>query len=371
MNRRVAVLRGRDANPFELQNYQPLVPKWDLSLIAAVNGAYSIDSLGLPTACLRDLADQRVARRLLGDRSGRLLRLEKAIAGSAIVHSAETFLPISEQAAELRSKHGFKLVLTCWENIPFLYEDAPALARRKQAVRESTDLFIAVTERAREALLLERVPAERIVVQPMGVDHDVFRPCPGHSGLRPEWNIPDGFRVVLYSGRLIREKGILDLLRAIAKVPHAILVIAGSGPEQPRLDFAARSLAVESRVRFTGGIPYGQMADAYAAADVFCLPSLATPYWEEQFGMVLVEAMASGVPIITTTTGSIPEVVGDAAVLVPAYTPDALSQAIACVLKDSPRRSALIDHGLQRASDRYDARKVAEAIGRAYAAALS
>ena len=362
----MAVLRGEHANPFELQSFRPLLGSWDLFAVGAADGSHDLDSLQMPLVRLRHYGRGRLARRVLGDRSSRLLGLRKAVSGCAIVHSAETFLPISEQAAQLRSRQGFKLVLTCWENIPFLYEEGPILARRKSVVREAADLFLAVTERAREALLLEGVPEDRIVTQPVGVDRGFFRPSARDPAIRERWGVADDSNVVLYCGRLVREKGVLDLVRAVATVPEAVVVIAGSGPEQTRLDLAVRALGLDGRVRFVGPLPYGRMSEAYAAADVFCLPSVSTPYWQEQFGMVLVEAMASGVPIVTTSTGSIPEVVGPAAMLVPDYSPDALAEAIGALLGDPDRRHALGELGLQRVADRYDAQKVAAAIGSTY-----
>jgi glycosyltransferase involved in cell wall biosynthesis len=308
---------------------------------------------------------------VLGDRSSRLLGLERVLAGCAIVHSAETFLPISEQAAKVRARRQFKLVLTCWENIPFLHEDDPLIIDRKRVVRDATDLFLAVTESAREALLLENVPSDRIAVQPVGLDRDVFRPTERDRSLLDRLRVPDGWSTVLYCGRLIREKGVVDLVRAAAKVPRTVLVLVGEGPERTRLEAAARAQGTSDRLRFVGAVDYGEMSRLYASADVFCLPSVPTPYWQEQFGMVLVEAMACGTPVVTTATGSIPEVVGDAAVLVPAYAPDQLAAALASLLADAPRRAALAEAGLQRVAERYDATQVANAIGDLYASLLT
>jgi starch synthase len=368
---RVAVLRGEWLNPFELQNYVPLVGTYDVFGIGARDGYYQLRSPRLPIVRLHSLGRSRVARRVLGDRSARLFGLERVLAGCAVVHSAETFLPISEQAAKARARQQFKLVLTCWENIPFLHEDDPLIVERKAIVREATDLFLAVTDAARQALLLENVPSERIAVQPVGVDRSVFRPTERDRSLLEKWGIPDGWSTMLYCGRLIREKGVVDLVRAVARVPGTVLVLVGEGPERTRLEAVARAQGTSDRLRFVGAVDYGEMSRLYASADVFCLPSVATPYWQEQFGMVLVEAMACGTPIVTTATGSIPEVVGDAAVLVPAYAPDQLAAAVADVLADAPRRAALAEAGLQRVADRYDATQVARSIGDHYASLLT
>jgi glycosyltransferase involved in cell wall biosynthesis len=366
MTSRVAILRGESLNPFELQSYEPLLDSYELVGIGAQNGSYDLHSLRMPIVRLRPAGRGRIARQILGDRSARLLGLERTLVGCAIVHSAETFLPISEQAARARTHGQFKLALTCWENIPFLYEDDPQAAARKQVVRDATDLFLAVTEMARSALLLENVASERIVVQPVGVDRRVFRPTEPDETLHREWAVPDGWSTVLYCGRLIREKGVLDLVRAVAKLPRTVLVLVGKGSERTRLEAAARALGVDDRLRFVGAVEYSGLPRVYATSDVFCLPSVSAPYWQEQFGMVLIEAMACGAPVVTTATGSIPEVVGDAAVLVPPYAPDELAGALGELLGDRHRRAALVESGLQRVSERYDAARVAASIGEIY-----
>jgi alpha-maltose-1-phosphate synthase len=363
---RVAVLRGEWLNPFELQSYVPLVGTYDVFGIGARDGYYQLSSPRFPIVRLHSLGRSRVARRVLGDRSARLLGLERVLAGCAIVHSAETFLPISEQAAEARTRRGFKLILTCWENIPFLHDDDPLIAKRKRVVCEATDLFLAVTEAARQALLLENIPSERVVVQPVGVDRSVFRPHKRDPSVLGKWGVPDGWSTVLYCGRLIREKGVVDLVRAVAMVPRTVLVLVGEGPERTRLERAARAQGISERISFVGAAEYRDMPRLYANADVFCLPSVATPYWQEQFGMVLIEAMACGTAIVTTATGSIPEVVGNAAVLVPAYAPDQLAAALGDLLADAPRRATLAETGLQRVADRFDATKIARSIGDLY-----
>jgi glycosyltransferase involved in cell wall biosynthesis len=198
------------------------------------------------------------------------------------------------------------------------------------------------------------------------VDRRVFRPIARDESLLREWAVPDGWTTVLYCGRLIREKGVLDLVRAIARIPRSILVLAGEGPERRRLESAALAMDVHNRLRFVGRVAYSEMSRLYSAADVFCLPSVSTPYWQEQFGMVLVEAMACGVPVVTTATGSIPEVVGGAAIVVPPYAPDEIADAIAGLIGDSHHGATLVESGLQRVSERYDAARVARSMGAIY-----
>src|SRR5205823_13534559 len=97
MTPRVAIVRGEWLNPFELQSYEPLLGTYDVFGIGARDGSYELHSMRVPIVRLRRAGRGRVARRVIGDRSARLIGLERVLSGCAIVHSAETFRPISEQ----------------------------------------------------------------------------------------------------------------------------------------------------------------------------------------------------------------------------------------------------------------------------------
>ena len=352
---RVAVVRGAALNRWELQSYERLGPEFEVTAIGARNGSYAVAGLSLPVIRLRTLPSRVVGV----DRGSRLLGLERALVGYDVVHAAETFIPWTEQVAAAKARNGSKVVLTCWENIPFLHDEDPALAARKDVVRAAANLFLAVTPEARRALELEGVAPERIRVQPAGVDRALFRP------LRSDRRFGD--RVVLYVGRLIREKGLSDLVLAMRGL-GARLVLVGSGPERPRLETMAAELEVD--VVFPGPLGYDELPAAYAAADVVVLPSVPTPYWEEQFGMVLAEALACGRAIVATRSGSIPSVLGDAALLVPPCAPEALAEAIRSLLDDPGRRRMFEAAALQR-SELYDSGRVAEGLKEAYRAVLA
>ena len=88
-------------------------------------------------------------------------------------------------------------------------------------------------------------------------------------------------------------------------------MIAGSGPEKQNIERLVKELKIEQYVKLIGSFPYAEVPALYHMADAFILPSIPVHFWQEQFGMVLIEAMASGLPVISTYSGSIPEVVGD------------------------------------------------------------
>jgi len=376
----VALVRGEALNPFEMQAYEPLTDRFDLLAVGRTRAKYEVDNLSMPVTLLRSVAAHRNLLRLYrhsplrsaGDQDF-LLRLNSAVSGYDILHAAETVLPVSEQCARIAADRGRYLVLTCWETIPFRYDDQPRLAARKAMVRRQANHFIAVTGRARDALETEGVDGERISVVPAAVDCERFAPRSCDPALRRRWNVPQDAVVALYVGRMIQEKGITELILAFAgaeRPDSAYLVLVGHGDQAGRARLAAEALGVGDRVRFLPGVSYRELPNHYVSADVVVAPSLTTPYWEEQFGMVLAECMASGRPLITTRSGAIPEVVGDAAVLVEPYRTDELSAALTALLTDSEARSALGNRGRLRAEGRYAVPVVAEQLAQVYTRVL-
>jgi glycosyltransferase involved in cell wall biosynthesis len=123
--------------------------------------------------------------------------------------------------------------------------------------------------------------------------------------------------VILSAGRLVWEKGHQDVVRALALLRRdgsdARVVILGRGPEEERLRRYTSELGVSELVRFRPFTPYEEMPEVYNGAACLVLGSLPLWSWEEQFGMVLAEAMASALPVVASTSGAIPEVAGPSA----------------------------------------------------------
>jgi starch synthase len=373
----IALIRGDALNPFEMQAYAPIISRFDLLGVGRRRPRYEVDGLPMPVSLLPAVAAYRTVRGLhrrsphwLRHRTDpdRLIGLAAAVGDRDVLHAAETVLSVSEQAADLVTGTSVKLVLTCWETIPFRYDDNPVLAARKAKVRAATSLYIAVTERASVALLEEGVEPERIRVIPAAVDCQRFRPLESSPALRSDWGVPPGSLIVLYIGRLIQEKGVVELVRAFAATgdPQAHLVVIGNGDQQERIRICAQALGVADRVHIRPGLSYRLLPSVYATADIVVAPSLTTPYWEEQFGMVLAETMACGRPLVTTASGAIPEVVGDAAEVVQPYDVSGLTQALTELLSSPDRRQALSTAGRQRAETRYSVPVVAAQLAAAY-----
>jgi glycosyltransferase involved in cell wall biosynthesis len=325
---RILIVRGHLVTPWELRPWRELPERFEVSYLLTRSNRFA-EPEGLRSVAARSLRDLLPAGPLgelgagvLGDR---YLSAEDAFSGADIVHAEELSFWFAAEAAKRRRRHGFKLVQTIWETLPFLGAYRNRHARRhRELVLAETDLFLPATERAADALRLEGVEEQRMLVCAPGIDVDRFAPGSDHAS--------PGEYVIVSPGRLVWEKGHQDVLRALAALHRGIvtradrtvvkprLLIVGSGPEEHRLRAHAAELGLADAVEITS-VAYEQMPAVFASASAMVLASQASagagyhPYdiprvfWEEQFGLVLAEAMAAGLAIVTTTSGAIPEVI--------------------------------------------------------------
>ncbi len=354
---RVILLRGHSANPWDLRPWELLTDRFDVRVIATRSNAFDLGSLELPVEHVGALRD-RLPRGRVGDLAAlaagdRYFGLEEALRGADIVHAAEIGVPFSHGPALLRDQLGFKLVLTVWETIPF--GDAYRRFRGRRQRRETiprVDLFLPATERAKRMLLLEGAPSDRIEVTPPGIDTARFAPT-----------APPAEHVVASVGRLVWEKGHQDVLRAVAWLRREgrsiSALVVGAGPERERLVAHARELDLDGAVTWRTSVDYDDMPGVFASASCFVLASLPTPVWEEQFGMVLAEAAAAGLPIVAAASGAIPEVLRGHGALFPPGDWYALAQALDAIVAVPPvrvRPDELVQlYSTEAAAERYAA----------------
>lgn len=155
---------------------------------------------------------------------------------------------------------------------------------------------------------------------PLGVDIERFEPA--------EREPPTDTLRVGFVGRLIPHKGVDVLLEAVALDARLRAEIVGSGPELERLTARCRTLGIADRVTFAGHVDGGAVPGVYPRFDVLAVPSVVMPGWIEQFGRVVVEAQASGVPVVASDSGALPDVVGENGLLVEPGNPSALASAL-------------------------------------------
>ena len=303
---RVVLLRGHNANPWDLRPWERLRDEFDVQVLVTGSNRFDLEDLTLPVlrgSARRDLFPRGRFGDLATLGPGDAYRdLERHLAGADIVHSADLGVWFSGQPAALKRRLGYRLVLTVWETIPFrdTFRAARGRAYRRDALAH-TDLFLAATERARHCLLVEGADPERVDVAYPGVDVERFS--------RARVDLPSE-HVVVSPGRLVWEKGHYDVLRALATLERPPrLQLVGAGPERARLRRYAADLGLGDRVEISA-VSHGDMPTVFAEASCVVLGSLSIPLWEEQFGMVLAEALAAGVPVLASSSGAIPEVLG-------------------------------------------------------------
>ncbi|GGM08167.1 glycosyltransferase [Nakamurella endophytica] len=210
------------------------------------------------------------------------------------------------------------------------------------------------------------VPADRVRVVPCGVDVEHFTPRPAADGTGPAATDridPVGSRGrpryrLLSVGRLVGRKGVDTVIEALPALPDVELVVAGGppaadlhrDPEAVRLTRLAVRLGVADRLRLLGSVGRAELPDLYRSADVV----LACP-WYEPFGIVPLEAAASGRPVVGSAVGGLLDTVlpGVTGLLVPPRDPAALAGAVSGLLADPARREALGRAARRRAVDRY------------------
>jgi glycosyltransferase involved in cell wall biosynthesis len=354
---RIVILRGHSATPWELRPWELLAERYDVRVLATGSNPFDLGSLSLPVDRVGAVRD-RLPRGRLGDLGAlalgdRYLGLEEALSGADVVHAAELGVPYSHGPALLKERLGFRLVLTVWETIPF--GDAYRRFRGRKQRRETiphVDLFLAATDRARRGLLLEGAADERIEIVQPGVDTARFA-----SSEAP------GSHLVLSVGRLVWEKGHQDVLRAVAWLRRegrdARVLIVGAGPEEARLRAHGRDLGVDDLVEWRTSVDYTEMPAVFGRASCFVLASLPTMWWEEQFGMVLAEAAAAGLPLVAAESGAIPEVLRGTGSLFPAGDWRRLAEVLGGLLDSPPQRQRQDElvrlYSLEAAAERYAA----------------
>ncbi len=280
-----------------------------------------------------------------------------------IVHiDEEPYNAATWQALYHARRMGAKTLFFSWQNIHRRYPFPFNVGERW--VLDHVDGAIAGTESAAQVWRDKGFIRPMTVIPQFGTDPDLFRP----TANRPERPFTIG-----YVGRLVEEKGISVLLEAAAHLKFADwrLNILGSGPLLADLQAQTARLGISEKTIFQPQIPSTQIPAHYPMLDVLALPSLTRPNWKEQFGRTLVEAMASGVPVIGSDSGAIPDVIGDVGTIVSEGDAAALAAAITRLYDDQDLADGFRLAGRQRVIDHFTHAQVAAATVDVYRALLA
>jgi len=346
---KIAIVRGKFLNKYEMQFFEPLAKSFDLTAFGSLTCFH--DRFAFPVTKLLSPMDisfgRPILNRLFID-AHYLFGLENRLKGFDLVHTAETYFHYTQQCLNAKRKRYVKKVIaTVLENIPFNNEGIWGRKAFKARARKELDHMIALTNKTKDALILEGADPKKITVISHFIDTKRFVPAlPHHKKL-----------VILFAGRFEKEKGVLDFIDAARALRnHAVFRMIGDGSLAKHIPSW-----IERRK-----VSYENMPDEYRDADIFIAPSKPTPTYEEQYCTALLEAQASGLPIVTTRTGGIPENIGDAGIIVEPGDVPALTASIRSFILNKNKRIFYAKKARHRALTVHDARIGAKKLAALY-----
>ncbi|HEV8130585.1 MAG TPA: glycosyltransferase family 4 protein [Acidobacteriota bacterium] len=377
---RVALLRGPYLGPFEAQNYEPLLDRFDLHAYILPQNRFALDDCRLPiTVCRYPDAWLFAGRSLLNSWRTRVLGERYPMPGvrgivrkSDVVHTFEGWYSYTRQAARACRQYHVPLVVTHWDTIPYQGKLDPNLRREIAETYRIAARILATSDAARDALLKDGIAENKIEIQPMGVDVDRFSPGDADQELKERLGIHSDDFVFLFIGRFVAEKGIRQLAGAFrslcqqSSAARVKLLLVGSGPEEAWLRSCTESWELEQKILIAAPVPYSQLHRWYRLGNAFVYPSVPFNEVQEQFGYALVEAMSAGRAIVTTVNGGIPYVVGNAAKLVSPGDEGQLCEAMAFLWRNAAERHELGTLARRRAVNLFSTRVVSESLSRVY-----
>ncbi|UCC89365.1 MAG: glycosyltransferase family 4 protein [Anaerolineales bacterium] len=271
------------------------------------------------------------------------------------------------QAMRAARRAGARTVVFTWQNLqrryppPFRWMESYVLAR--------TDVLLTGNAEGVDVWRAKGYKGAVEVIPQFGVDPDIYsritrpsRPSKPSVLLRRSTRRPSQSELVIgYIGRLVPEKGIDVLLEAVAQLrgPWELRIL-GSGPERDRLEKMSQWLGILPRVSFDLPIPSTQLPYYYSGLDVLVLPSRTRSNWKEQFGRVLIEAMACQVVVVGARCGAIPEVIDDAGLTFAEGDSADLRAQLQRLLREAHLRLELAQKGRQRVLDHFTQSRIAE-----------
>ena len=256
-----------------------------------------------------------------------------------------------------------------WQNIHRTYP--PPFSWMERDVLRKADAAIVGNREAEQVWRAKGFTRAIHVIPQFGVDEHAFTPAPhdlpeggpdpalGHLPSPPRGATT---RFTLgYAGRLEHAKGVDLLIRAFAQLsPQTRLVIAGTGEAESALRSLAAQLGIADHIDWRGAISSTQMPTFYRSLDTLALPSRTRPNWKEQFGRVLIEAMACGIPVVGARSGEIPNVIGEAGLLFDEGDVDSLATCLRRLFEQPALRDDLIQRGRARVLDHFTMTRIAD-----------
>jgi glycosyltransferase involved in cell wall biosynthesis len=297
---------------------------------------------------------------------------------SVRVYSIDLFLLIARLKPDIILVHNepwsstsFQITLFCslfYPKIKILIHTSENQVRRypfpfcwsERFSLSKAQMVLTVTQKEGEVVLRRHKGYKgKIRYLPLSVNTDLFKPQNEEELKR---SIAQNAKIVIgYIGRLVKEKGVDLLIKATKGIDSSLLII-GDGPERQNLEYLAKG----HRVTFLSNIFHTELPRYINCLDILVLPSLTTKNWKEQFGRVLIEAMACEVAVIGSDSGEIPQVIGDAGLVFKEGDVNDLFLKLAMLIKDKNLQIELAKRGRERVMESFSWKKVEEETYKIY-----
>ncbi len=336
---KLALIKGDGWTEWEGKGWQELNDVLDTTVFInrrMQRGAYGIDrvdikKMGLP--CSNENFFLKNYFKYIKGQYKVLFGLEKKLAGFDIAQGLDLYNYYTLQAIRAKKYNpNLKVVVQIFDNIPGRFEynywpgfkTPPHYWRKKindimAEVIEKADLFLAMTEYSAEMLRFLGVEEKRIkVLSPVIIMPEKIE----KKDLFDKLQLDSNQELYLAVNRLVKEKGVYELIYGWKmyvnenKFTNKLLLIIGSGPEKTNLERLIKEWGLEKQIKIASNVPNHLVRSLYYYAVCSILGSLPTSVWQEQFGFVLAESVTCNCPVISTWSGAIPEVAGDAGILV-------------------------------------------------------
>ena len=350
---KIAIVRGDFLSAWEIPIFEPLTKHHDVTLFLGLKPVYkvpipkSFKIVNLP--CPVDLNFGKINRYLMAILNRVfidahvLFGLVWKLRGYDVAYTAETFYFFTFQCI-LAKKLGFikKVAMHVGENIAFNNEGIWGRRFLKQVAIKNTDVFICITNQAKDVLILEGADPKKIVRADPGIDLTLFNQIKDPASKRG-----DSIKLLVVS-RLVPEKGIEEILNAFKylrkKYQSLKLVVVGTGPESTKLNG-------QDDVMLYDRLSQKELVKLYNDCDIFVHYPKGSKTWIEQYGFVLIEAMACGLPVVALDKGSIKEVVGSGGLVV---NKESFQESLEKLVKDRKIRLAYSQKAIDYAKKNYN-----------------
>ena len=355
--------RHEDGVSFHFYKYSPLPSLNVFGYAAAMRADVSLRGAAYLVAPLALAQGWRVARKIARRHRATVMHGHWVVPGGITAALAAPDLPL------VISLHGSDVFVA--EKFP------PARSAARVAFARAGVVTACSDDLGRRAVALGADPS-RVEVVPYGVDVGRFRPEPGtRSAIRAQLGLADGVPLLFAAGRLVRKKGfeyLIDAMPAITGRSRAVLAIGGEGDLAGELEARATRAGARDAIRFLGNLSQDDVARYFAAADAIVVPSVRDEAGNvDGLPNVVLEALASGTPLVTTPAGGIGAVVehGATALVVPERDSSAIADAVTRVLADPELRKSLGRSARSLAASRFGWSVTAERFEGAYRRALA